>query len=972
VLLDLGTSLCLRNWERALPQKPLYGRKEVVRRLREAGLGIDLSRVGWVEPSTALRLVLFVERMLYAEVPVTVLLPRAEPTQAEAEILDAAFHRADSGAARVAAYVRSAVRRRRDALAVLHRMEFVQALQCEHLGSSPGGARLTVSPSPGQPEEIGSEDPSDGNGRTQGAPWYCDIVYPLSWVADPGTPEGASQVETMAESAGPLSPRVLSRTDCLLSWDSLTLVYVLLQELVENTIIHGGRTHALVCGWLRPSASKLREHELLPCETPFAGWTHGYPIIEFAVGDSGRGVPATLGPYYRELVPDRPAGFDGSEDDRILVWAFGDWVRRPNGREAAHIGGLYYVRRIAHRYAGLVTLRSERSYAGYDYSPRQTAQPHEIAQPSRLAPSPGTAIQVRLPIMSAERATAGDSLKALDWQAYEFSVLPVVGSDWQTVASYARTIRGECSTAPGRSECLVADFMYASAPAEAVKRIFEDLLAVAGDALIVVVNLRVSEGADAEADVLDSATQGAKDWTFSVLDCGKKPPSIVGPFLYRQSDGTFRWVGMPAEGQPDKMYASLVRHGRMSLTEIQALSGSRERLNRQLRLIAEYYPCARLLGGEITLLPDVGEFAKSIRDAEQRQVEAEGRRLVELLGQRMGTSPLDEPPAGFLPIAEKLTPAEIDRFAYALARKTVLSIDDLQRTGPHAPIGLTEHLEVSRTGSDLRVEARPDVNPFLRKSYTLHLERQLSQRSVPAGPTTLDAASPTQQTLLLTDLLTSANPTCAHHPSSLRPSLSPIALVTLLDWRDTPSATAEEGGVPLPVVSLARAGTARSHATQDARNESLDSRWDQPMPAAATCFLSYAHEDAASARRLYDALSSHGVKVWFDRVAIRPGERWEHAVSKGIRESRYFLALLSSRAVSKRGFVQREIREALELLAEYPDDGIYVIPLRLDDCVPSHDQLRGLQWVDLFPVWNDGLERLVGFLGTVGAAKERK
>jgi hypothetical protein len=51
--------------------------------------------------------------------------------------------------------------------------------------------------------------------------------------------------------------------------------------------------------------------------------------------------------------------------------------------------------------------------------------------------------------------------------------------------------------------------------------------------------------------------------------------------------------------------------------------------------------------------------------------------------------------------------------------------------------------------------------------------------------------------------------------------------------------------------------------------------------------------------------------------------------------------------VNKRGFLQREIRQALDLWQEKLDDDIYVIPARLEECqVP--ESLSKFQWVDLF------------------------
>jgi hypothetical protein len=123
-------------------------------------------------------------------------------------------------------------------------------------------------------------------------------------------------------------------------------------------------------------------------------------------------------------------------------------------------------------------------------------------------------------------------------------------------------------------------------------------------------------------------------------------------------------------------------------------------------------------------------------------------------------------------------------------------------------------------------------------------------------------------------------------------------------------------------------------------------------------FLSYAREDAPAAKRLYKALTSAGAQVWFDQVSLPPGARWQPTIRKAIREARYFIALLSPHSVTKRGFVQREIREALDVLATFPDNEIYVIPVRLERCTPTHEPLSELNWIDLFPRWTTGLSAI--------------
>jgi hypothetical protein len=128
-------------------------------------------------------------------------------------------------------------------------------------------------------------------------------------------------------------------------------------------------------------------------------------------------------------------------------------------------------------------------------------------------------------------------------------------------------------------------------------------------------------------------------------------------------------------------------------------------------------------------------------------------------------------------------------------------------------------------------------------------------------------------------------------------------------------------------------------------------------------FLSYAREDLVAARELFVHLNRYpGVDVWFDKESLIAGERWEQAIRKAIRESRYFILLLSEKSVAKKGYYQKEVRLALEILDEYPDDEIFLVPVRVDNCAPRLERLNSLQYVDLFPNIENGLNKIYELL----------
>ena len=124
----------------------------------------------------------------------------------------------------------------------------------------------------------------------------------------------------------------------------------------------------------------------------------------------------------------------------------------------------------------------------------------------------------------------------------------------------------------------------------------------------------------------------------------------------------------------------------------------------------------------------------------------------------------------------------------------------------------------------------------------------------------------------------------------------------------------------------------------------------------AQIFLSYAREDEEKIENLYQKLSDVGLKPWMAKKDLIGGERWKSRISQAIRRSALFLACLSANSIDKRGWVQREIKDALDIWREKLESDIYLIPVRLEECeVP--ESLRDFQWVNLFE--EDGWTRLV-------------
>ncbi len=131
------------------------------------------------------------------------------------------------------------------------------------------------------------------------------------------------------------------------------------------------------------------------------------------------------------------------------------------------------------------------------------------------------------------------------------------------------------------------------------------------------------------------------------------------------------------------------------------------------------------------------------------------------------------------------------------------------------------------------------------------------------------------------------------------------------------------------------------------------------MESNRKIFISYAREDKKVVEVLYSKLVTAGYEPFLDTRNILPGEEWEIRINKEIKEFIFFIIVLSTNSVNKRGYLQKEIRQALEMWSYMLDNDIYLIPVRIEECsVP--DKLARFQWVDLFK--SNGYEKLMASL----------
>ncbi len=110
-------------------------------------------------------------------------------------------------------------------------------------------------------------------------------------------------------------------------------------------------------------------------------------------------------------------------------------------------------------------------------------------------------------------------------------------------------------------------------------------------------------------------------------------------------------------------------------------------------------------------------------------------------------------------------------------------------------------------------------------------------------------------------------------------------------------------------------------------------------------FLSYTKADKDRVSEIADQLAAKGLTVWMDDRRLKAGQSWDFEIRRALDRSAIIVVCISNKSVQKSGYVQREIRLALEKAEEKLVDDIYIIPVLLDDDVSIPRQLKDVQYI---------------------------
>src|SRR5215471_6340566 len=119
-------------------------------------------------------------------------------------------------------------------------------------------------------------------------------------------------------------------------------------------------------------------------------------------------------------------------------------------------------------------------------------------------------------------------------------------------------------------------------------------------------------------------------------------------------------------------------------------------------------------------------------------------------------------------------------------------------------------------------------------------------------------------------------------------------------------------------------------------------------------FISFASNDRKAADTICSAIERRGMRCWIATRNIGPGENFQEAITRAIRNAKVMILVFSAHANNS-----LEVKKEIALAGRY---NVIVVPVRVEDVVPNDAlsyELAVRQWIDLFEDWEQSIERLV-------------
>src|SRR5262245_46901184 len=97
-------------------------------------------------------------------------------------------------------------------------------------------------------------------------------------------------------------------------------------------------------------------------------------------------------------------------------------------------------------------------------------------------------------------------------------------------------------------------------------------------------------------------------------------------------------------------------------------------------------------------------------------------------------------------------------------------------------------------------------------------------------------------------------------------------------------------------------------------------------------FLCHASKDRAKVLDLSQRLTLDGFDPWLDERNLIPGQDWDREIMHAVETSDIVIVCLSRASVTREGYVQKEIKKALDRADQKPEGTVFIIPVKLGPC----------------------------------------
>ena len=385
------------------------------------GVFFDLSKVRWVNIGAATQLTLLIEYAKKNGIEVFVALPT--------KVLTLKEQKADYGYS----LKHNILKARKRVNSFLKVIQFDNAIKCEHIDNSTNVWVTETYEFQDKKTEINIEQFNAAfeiaieNTKTIFSQYNYKFILPLTWIdtAKEYNPEDFEKEFS----------KILTNTQRGLdSIDALSLKNVVLSELIKNVKEHaGGNTsYALLSIGLLPTTTlfkKNKEDEIISysnsMEVDYIEALNKNKIennIEIYFGDTGEGLVNVLKEEYEKHKNIKISGKKGYLN--ILEWSFNKWSTSKGDEEIRGTKGLYRIIRIVNKYNGIVLIRNNNLYGGYQKGGYSSAKWIDNKETTHFA-HPGTFLHLKLcPNKESTNFNYSikDSSSDIEWEVKRFEL----------------------------------------------------------------------------------------------------------------------------------------------------------------------------------------------------------------------------------------------------------------------------------------------------------------------------------------------------------------------------------------------------------------------------------------------------------------------------------------------------------------------------------------------------------------------